>query len=93
MNNIKEIMDRICKGKGQFSEIVNIGADVFLGIVRATTFSMPVVEARQEMLKYADSGRKGILVGSKCPLTQGKVPPWVWGTYCKVDMISEGEEE
>tara|TARA_Y100000361_G_C11142814_1_gene336163 strand:+ start:229 stop:948 length:720 start_codon:yes stop_codon:yes gene_type:complete len=48
---------------------------------------------RQEMLKYADSGRKGILVGSKCPLTQGKVPPWVWGTYCKVDMISEGEEE
>ena len=54
MNNIKEIMDRICKGKGQFSEIVNIGAVVFLGIVRATTFSMPVVEARQEMLKYAE---------------------------------------
>lgn len=48
---------------------------------------------RQEMLMYADSGQKGILVGSRCPLTQERIPPWVWGTYCKVNMISDGEEE
>ena len=25
----------------------------------------------------------GVLVGSECPDTGEKVPPWMWGTYCK----------
>lgn len=48
---------------------------------------------RQEMLGFAETGKKGILVGKVCPLTQADIPPWLWGTYCRVDMLSEGEEE
>ena len=54
MNKIAEILDRINKGTGDYSEIVHIGADVFLGIVRAICFNLSVVEARREQLKYAD---------------------------------------
>jgi hypothetical protein len=54
MNKIEDILKRITEGKGDYSEIVGIGADVFLGIVRAVCFSLSVVEARQQQLKYAD---------------------------------------
>jgi|TARA_R100001463_G_scaffold13485_6_gene36303 hypothetical protein len=46
---------------------------------------------RAEMLETAEAGATGILVGKTCPLTQVKVPPWMWGTYC--DIIRGDEEE
>ena len=59
------------------------GDDLFMrykndyGFVRALT--------RQQMFEMSNSGELGVLVGSECPDTGVKVPPWMWGTYCDRD--------
>lgn len=45
--------------------------------------------SRQEIVEHVDAGNYGEPVGSKAD--NGKVPPWMWGTYCEV--ISPTEEE
>tara|TARA_R100001510_G_C7649550_1_gene206977 strand:- start:1014 stop:1718 length:705 start_codon:yes stop_codon:yes gene_type:complete len=47
---------------------------------------------RREMMEYGDANILGVVVGSKCPDTGEKVPPWLWGTYCR-RLSSVGEEE
>ena len=42
-----------------------------------------VAMTRQQMYETAETGELGVLVGSECPDTGGKVPPWMWGTYCQ----------
>lgn len=65
------------------------GDDLFMryrnswGYVRALT--------RQQMFDMSNSGRLGVLVGSECPDTGEKVPPWMWGTYCDRDYDLEEE--
>jgi hypothetical protein len=44
--------------------------------------------SRQAMVEAVDAGEKGIGVGSK--MEGGKVPPWMWGTYCS---LRDGSEE
>lgn len=46
---------------------------------------------RGEIVEAADSGNLGRVVGSKCPSSGEKIPPWMYGTYCEV--IDDGEEE
>ena len=59
------------------------GDDLFMrykndyGFVRALT--------RQQMFEMSNNGELGVLVGSECPDTGAKVPPWMWGTYCDRD--------
>ena len=50
---------------------------------------------RNEMYDLAESGGEGLLVGSTCPISKEKVPPWMWGTYCsqKVQLPSSNLEE
>ena len=40
-----------------------------------------VALTRQEMYSMAEDGELGVLVGSVCPDSGAKVPPWMWGTY------------
>tara|TARA_R100000152_G_C6772763_1_gene199812 strand:+ start:119 stop:838 length:720 start_codon:yes stop_codon:yes gene_type:complete len=47
---------------------------------------------RGEMLETAEAGATGILVGKTCPLARGKVPPWMWGTYCDI-IVDKGEDK
>ena len=55
-----------------------------LGYLKAMT--------RQQMYEMASTDELGVLVGSECPDTGVKVPPWMWGTYCSRDYTL-GEEE
>ena len=55
---------------------------------------------RRQMMQMGDEGAEGVLVGTKDPTTQEKVPPWMWGTYCMsfelgmvVADLHRGEEE
>ena len=58
-----------------------------------------VAMTRQQMYDTAENGELGVLVGSECPDSGMKVPPWMWGTYCKRVPVEEllikslGEEE
>jgi len=59
-----------------------------------------VAMTRQEMFNMTQSDELGVLVGSECPDTGVKVPPWMWGSYCKrvkaeyyFTKSIEGEEE
>ena len=59
-----------------------------------------VAMTRQEMFDMTKTNELGVLVGSECPDTGVKVPPWMWGTYCKRVKAEhyflksvEGEEE
>ena len=58
-----------------------------------------VAMTREQMYATAEAGELGVLVGSRCPDTGEKVPPWMWGTYCKqvphevFAIASLGEEE
>jgi hypothetical protein len=45
---------------------------------------------RREMIQAAKD-QTGILVGDSCPITGGKVPTWLWGTYCYV-IVNDEEE-
>tara|TARA_R110002012_G_scaffold194939_2_gene363170 strand:- start:1551 stop:2279 length:729 start_codon:yes stop_codon:yes gene_type:complete len=47
---------------------------------------------RQQMYDTAVAGELGILVGAECPVSGGKVPPWMWGTYCSVSDVIDEEE-
>jgi len=47
---------------------------------------------RPEMIQAIDEGNYGVLVGTTDPHTGERVPPWMYGTYCKVIPIL-GEEE
>ena len=42
---------------------------------------------RKEMMELADQGRQDemITVGTRCPETNERVPPWMWGTCCSVN--------
>jgi len=58
-----------------------------------------VAMTRQQMYDTAQTGELGVLVGSECPDSGEKVPPWMWGSYCKRVTVEElltkslGEEE
>ena len=53
-----------------------------------------VAMTRQQMFEVAEAGGSSILVGSTCPDTGEKVPPWMWGTCCmRVRTEETGEEE
>ena len=41
-----------------------------------------VAMTRQQMFDMTKTDELGVLVGSECPDTGLKVPPWMWGTYC-----------
>jgi len=41
-----------------------------------------VAMTRQQMFDMTKTDELGVLVGSECPDTGEKVPPWMWGTYC-----------
>jgi len=45
---------------------------------------------RQQMFEMASGDELGVLVGSECPDTGEKVPPWMWGTYCSRDYDLDG---
>ena len=46
---------------------------------------------RREMVEVAEGDvEEGVVVGTSCPETGEKVPPWLWGTYCS---MTEGDEE
>jgi hypothetical protein len=47
---------------------------------------------RPQMIQAIDEGNDGVLVGTTDPHTGEKVPPWMYGTYCKV-IPTLGEEE
>ena len=47
---------------------------------------------RGEMIRAIDDGIDARLVGTTDPVTGEKLPPWRYGTYCKVESIL-GEEE
>ena len=55
--------------------------------------------SRQQMFEMSQNNELGILVGSECPISGAKVPPWMWGTYCAIqqedfeDTIALSEEE
>jgi hypothetical protein len=48
---------------------------------------------RKEMMEYGDAKMMGVVVGSECPDTGERVPPWLWGTYCRRLSSIDGEEE
>jgi len=52
-----------------------------------------VVQAltRKGMVDAADNDQLGILVGTVDPKTKEKIPPWLYGTYCKVVDVTEEE--
>jgi len=54
-----------------------------------------VAMTRQQMFEMAEAfgSHSGILVGSTCPITGDKVPPWMWGTCCMKVEAEEDEEE
>tara|TARA_B100000424_G_scaffold211440_1_gene168874 strand:+ start:377 stop:1105 length:729 start_codon:yes stop_codon:yes gene_type:complete len=58
-----------------------------------------IAMTRQQMFDMTKTDELGVLVGSECPDTGEKVPPWMWGTYCMrvpiTDIVSKslGEEE
>lgn len=62
-----------------FMRYMNIEGD----IVQALT--------RREMVETADAGEQGLLIGSFDPKTKEKIPPWLYGTYCKVVDVTEEE--
>lgn len=45
--------------------------------------------SRQQMYDMAEANELGILVGATCPESGDKVPPWMWGTYCKRVSVEE----
>ena len=46
---------------------------------------------RREMVEVAEGDvEEGVVVGTSCPETGEKVPPWLWGTYCS---MTKGDEE
>lgn len=62
--------------------------------VEEPTPTYMVAMTRQQMFDAAESGETAILVGSTCPDTGEKVPPWMWGTCCmRVQTEETGEEE
>jgi hypothetical protein len=64
------------------------GDDLFMRYWTGSYFMVALT--RQQMFEMADAGELGVLVGSTCPETGVKVPPWMWGTYCREQI---GEEE
>ena len=48
---------------------------------------------RRQMMQMGDEGALGVLVGTKDPDTDEKVPPWMWGTYCMTFENTLDEEE
>ena len=52
-----------------------------------------VALTRQQMYDMAEANELGVLVGSECPDSGDKVPPWMWGTYCKRVPVNSTEEE
>jgi len=55
--------------------------------------------SRQEIVEYIDAGNEGVAIGSKITVDydgdvlEGKVPPWMWGTYCEETTNPQREEE
>jgi len=47
---------------------------------------------RPEMIQAIDEGNHGVLVGTTDPHTGERVPPWMYGTYCKVTPTLREEE-
>ena len=68
----------ILMGDMRFMQYRNSAGQVF----RALT--------REQIIEYADTGRQHVIVGSKCPLTDERIPPWMFGTCC---THNEGDEE
>lgn len=49
---------------------------------------------RREMMEYGNDKLLGVVIGSECPDTGERVPPWLWGTYCRrLSSYELGEEE
>lgn len=63
------------------------GDDLFMRY--KNEFGYVIAMSRQQMFDFADRGELGVLVGSECPDTGDKVPPWMWGTYCTRDYNYE----
>jgi len=61
--------------------------------VEEPTPTYMVAMTRQQMFEVAEAGGSSILVGSTCPDTGEKVPPWMWGTCCMRVQTEEYEEE
>lgn len=54
--------------------------------VTGTDYHVYSALSRQDMVEFIDAGGQGEGIGSKLGDTiDGKVPPWMWGTYCAVD--------
>ena len=54
--------------------------------VAGTDYHVYSALSRQDMVEFIDAGGQGEGIGSKLGDTiDGKVPPWMWGTYCAVD--------
>ena len=46
---------------------------------------------RREMVEVGEGDVElGVVVGTSCPETGERVPPWLWGTYCS---MTKGDEE
>jgi hypothetical protein len=65
------------------------GDDLFMQFVDSDGTVLRAMTRRQ-MIETADTRELGVLVGTSSPNTGAKVPPWMWGTYCRV--IGDEEE-
>lgn len=62
--------------------------------VAGTDYHVYSALSRQDMVEFIDAGGQGEGIGSKLGDTiDGKVPPWMWGTYCAVDSRNNLKEE
>jgi|TARA_R100001509_G_scaffold75890_1_gene42474 hypothetical protein len=65
------------------------GDDLFMQFVDSDGTILRAMTRRQ-MIDTADTNELGVLVGTSSPNTGAKVPPWMWGTYCRI--IGDEEE-
>ena len=65
------------------------GDELFMQFVDSDGTKLQAMTRRQ-MIETADTNELGVLVGSCSPNTGAKVPPWMWGTYCRI--IGDEEE-
>ena len=67
-------------GDDRFMQYMNESGELFIAM------------DRPRMIQSIDEGRDGVLVGTTDPHTGEKVPPWMYGTYCKVVSMLEQEQ-
>lgn len=74
----------ILMGDMRFMQFRNTQSEVFHALTR------------EQIIETTDTGGSGLIVGSKCPHTGEKIPPWMYGTYCMIKarpFVSGDEEE